>query len=169
MKFIETYKLCEKKLGKQKLIDYQTRKEIEYQKKIAKLKKLDSTKFDIKLKEGLRLIREDDQRYRIGMKERGINKVELDKLWDKQNELYSINLMKVERMLRKGFPAKEKVGYEGLSTIWLVLHHQGDSQIRQKYLPILKQAVKEGNLRKGALETYKWRSELIELNNEASR
>lgn len=166
IEFVKSYELCVKILGEQTFIDYQTDKELQYQKRLAKREKLDSTKFNNDLINILRKIHRDDQIHRIQISKKGVSESDKEELWQKQHYLDSINLLKVDSILITGYPSKYEVGYENVSTIWLVLHHQADYKIRQKYLPILKKAVEEGKLGKGLLQTYQWRDERIKLQNE---
>jgi hypothetical protein len=70
--------------------------------------------------------------------------------------------MKVDAILNEyGYPKKEMVGYDLASTVWLVLHHQSDIMVRDKYQRII-----EANGSEGQIKTYAWRSEEIRLESE---
>lgn len=164
LKFVQAYELCVEMLGEQTFIDYQIEKEIKHQKKIAQREVLDTTAFNFELINELRKIERDDQFYRKKLNKKGITEAEKKELWKKQHEIDSINLLKVDRILAQGYPSKYEVGYDNLSSIWLVLQHQADLNVRLKYLPILKQAVNEGKLSKGLMNTYEKRNEFIRLS-----
>lgn len=163
IEFVKLYHLCVETLGEQAFLDFQADKELQYQKRLAQREKLDSTKFNIKLLNELRQIHKNDQLHRIEISKKGVTESEKRELWKKQHYLDSINLVKVDSILTHGYPSKYEVGYDNLSTIWLVLQHQSDYDLRQKYLPILRLAVEEGKLSRGLLKTFEKRDELMRL------
>jgi hypothetical protein len=56
----------------------------------------------------------------------------------------SINLMKVEEIIHKyGWLGADVVGEQGNQTLWLVIQHS-DPQTQEEYLPILREAVRNG-------------------------
>lgn len=165
VRFLETFKLCEQLDDIESYSEYWTRKTIEHQKRIAKRDPIDSTKLNYKLVTLLDKIRIDDQETRIEISKSRIEDYK-HPLRIKQNRLDSINLTKVDSILENGFPTKDEVGYEGISTIWLVLHHQGELNVRLKYMSILEEAVENRNLGKGAFESYKMRNEHIKLGKQ---
>ena len=164
-KFIQSFTLCEQLKEKESYSEYWTRKTIEYQERIAKREPIDSSKLNLKLIKLLDDIKIDDQQTRVEISKQRIEDFQ-HPLWLKQKNLDSINLIKVDKILQSGFPSKDEVGYDKVGIIWLVLHHQGDLNTRLKYLPILEEAQKNGQLGKGALDTYKWRNNYIKLNNK---
>ena len=164
--FEKAFVLCKDKLGDNAYFSFLENKQREYEERISKRNKVDTTLFDYALISQLDKIYEDDQRFRKKMHSK-INRDsdEYKLLWKLQSELDSINLIKVEKIIDQyGFINKEKVGYERASAILLVLHHQGDIELRMKYLPLLEKAVEDKQLNKGWLDIYKHRNELIILS-----
>jgi hypothetical protein len=152
-------------LGKQAFIDFQNEKEQKHQKDIDNRIKLDSTKFNPDLMGQLEQIEKDDQELRIKMNAKNITKEEEADLWTKQKTMDSINLNKVEMILGKyGYPNKERVGYDMANTVWLVLHHQSDIRVRDKY-----QKVIEASCGEGQIKAYHWRSEDMRLENKHNK
>lgn len=110
---------------------------------------IDSSQLNNSLMDQLKIILEDDQKFRDLRKPRSMDQATLD----------SINLLKVEAILNKfGYPNVHQVSYEYNDVIWLVLQHQKNSEVRDKYYPILEEANKNGNLSDGLLHAYKMRS-----------
>lgn len=63
----------------------------------------------------------------------------------------SINLIKVIKILdEKGWVGKNVVGTQGNQTLFLVIQHS-DLEYQQKYLPMMREAVKNGNANPGNL------------------
>ncbi len=63
----------------------------------------------------------------------------------------SLNLQKIVKILdEKGWVGKDKVGKQANQTLFLVIQHS-DLKTQQKYLPMMKAAVKEGNALSGNL------------------
>jgi hypothetical protein len=58
---------------------------------------------------------------------------------------HAINEQKIAAILENGWPNKEKIGEQGNRTICNVIQH-ADNEIRLKYLPMMKQAVKDQQL-----------------------
>lgn len=72
-------------------------------------------------------------------------KIELAKQWKIISEKDSGNLIQVTSIIDKyGWLSPQIVGDEGSRTLFLVIQH-ADLNIQKKYLPILKNAVREGN------------------------
>ncbi|WP_395053140.1 DUF6624 domain-containing protein [Flavobacterium sp.] len=69
----------------------------------------------------------------------------IDSLWKIIKFKDSINLIKIIKILdTKGWVGKDKIGQQANSTLFLVIQHS-DLAIQQKYLPMMKEAVKKGN------------------------
>jgi hypothetical protein len=165
LQFSAAYELCIAMLGKQTFIDFQDKKEQKHQKELDTRIKLDSTKFNPDLMRQLEQIEKDDQELRIKMNAKNITKEEEANLWTKQKTIDSINLNKVEIILGKyGYPNKERVGYGLANTVWLVLHHQSDIRVRDKY-----QEVIEASCGEGQIKAYNWRSEDIRLEQKHNK
>ena len=57
----------------------------------------------------------------------------------------SSNLAQVEALISKyGWMGKSKIGSQGNYTLWLVIQH-ADLATQEKYLPMMREAVKKGN------------------------
>ncbi len=63
----------------------------------------------------------------------------------------SINVIKVTHLLDSmGWPPLKKIGRSGSNAVFLTIQH-GDLATQEKYLPVLKKAVKDGKIAPGAL------------------
>lgn len=64
------------------------------------------------------------------------------------------NLEKVISLIEKcGMPTLQEVNQQQMDAIWLVLHHAPQKEYMKKYLPQLKQAAKNGDIKWNALAT----------------
>jgi hypothetical protein len=107
--------------------------------------------FNKPVKMELDTIYEDDQKYRRGIEEAekkyGFNSQQAEALEDKMVWQDSINLSKVVSILdRYGWLGPDSVGFHGSFTLFIVLQH-ADLETQQKYLPIMRLAVKAGSAR----------------------
>lgn len=105
-------------------------------------------KYDKPLKEELLAIWHEDQDIRN-------EAIEAWKKTGKENPIYdsltkiiqykdSIHLIKIAKILdEQGWVGKDKVGVQANQTLWLVIQHS-NLKTQQKYLPIMRNAVKEG-------------------------
>jgi len=160
--FKKSYQLCLELRGPKSYLDYEENKIKDHQEKLAKREILDSTLFDLTLIKELEKIYYDDQNLRSKYDFDDLPESKSKELWRQVKILDSINLIKIEKLLsEKGYPTKEKVGYDKLIVPWLVLHHQSDLSVRNKY-----QKLVEENCGKGLIKTYKWRSENIRAENK---
>lgn len=103
------------------------------------------------LSKELRAIYEDDQKYRLMIesveKKYGHASAELHRLLGVINEKDSINLLKITAILdQHGWLGPDKVGYDGSQTLFLVIQHN-ELSVQEKYLPMMREAVKNGNAR----------------------
>jgi hypothetical protein len=81
----------------------------------------------------------------------GFESKEMQELFGTIRKMDSINLVKVTRIIDKhGWPGIDKVGQQGASTVFLVIQHS-DAETRAKYLPMMRQAVKDGKANGGEL------------------
>ncbi len=161
--FKMAFELCLELLGDNSYPDYLEEKHNAYLERMASRQELDSTKFDLELIAELETIRFDDQELRTKTDFDNLSDDESKVVWQKIGAVDSINLMKIEAIFKKyGYPQKELVGYELTGVPWLVLHHQSDLKIRDKYQKLI-----EENVSAGMLKTYNWRSNNIreELEN----
>lgn len=91
----------------------------------------------------------EDQKYRkqltsIGEKY-GWESGEMKALWNRINEKDSINILKVKKILdERGWLGADVVGIQGATTLFLVIQH-ADVETQEKYLPMLREAVRNGN------------------------
>lgn len=101
-------------------------------------------------------IRNDDQSIRLAMNNVSDGRKYATML-EKRNYVDSVNLVKIVYILREhGWPVPESIGYGTGQTLWLVLHHQVDLGVRDKYESLVAE-----NMGDGALEVYRWRSQNI--------
>jgi len=81
----------------------------------------------------------------------GYTSTEAQKYWPEINLKDSLNLIAVTNFITNyGWQSKEVVGQTGNSTLFLVIQHS-DSTTQEKYLPILKKAVKQNKASPGDL------------------
>ena len=65
--------------------------------------------------------------------------------WRLINEKDSINLIKIKKILdERGWLGADIIGGQGNSTLFLVIQHS-DLETQLKYLPMMREAVKNGN------------------------
>jgi hypothetical protein len=88
----------------------------------------------------------EDQKYRQQMdeieKKYGWESKEMQTLWKTIHEKDSVNLIKVKAILDKhGWLGPDVVGQQGNSTLFLVIQHS-DQATQEKYLPMMREAVK---------------------------
>lgn len=130
----------------------------EWGKTIEKLeKKLDliEANYDKPLQAELLTIYDEDQKYRKQihetLKKFNDDSKEMQDLWKITLQNDSINLLKVKKILdERGWVGKDKVGAQANSTLFLVIQHS-DLETQKKYLPMMKEAVKNGNADSGSL------------------
>jgi len=97
----------------------------------------------------------EDQKYRQQVEEiqqkYGRDSKEVQSHWKLINEKDSINLIKVRNILDKyGWPGTDVVGQQGSITVFLVIQH-ADLATQEKYLPLMREAVKNGKAQAGNL------------------
>jgi hypothetical protein len=115
------------------------------QKKIA----FEEANYDKPLQQELLAIHQDDQgirhEYIAAQKKYGNQSKEVDSLGKIMGLKDSLNLLKIVKILdEKGWVGKNKVGREANQAIYLVIQH-ADLKTQQKYLPMMREAVKKGN------------------------
>jgi hypothetical protein len=70
---------------------------------------------------------------------------EAKEMWKKIKQKDSVNLFLVSNIIEKyGWPGKSVVGAIGNSAMFLVIQH-ADIKVQEKYLPVIREAVKNGN------------------------
>jgi len=97
----------------------------------------------------------EDQKYRNQIdaieKQYGLKSKEMKDHWNIIKEKDSINLIKVKSILDKyGWVGADVVGVEGNSTLFLVIQHS-DQATQEKYLPMMREAVKNGKAQGSSL------------------
>ena len=126
---------------------------------ILKLVKGNKDKFEINLNKPLAAkldsIHDEDQNYRLQLhelqKKHGFGSMEENEQWKIIDIKDSINLIKVKAILDKfGWLGSEVVGQKGNSTLFLVIQHS-DQKTQEKYLPMMREAVKNGNAKGSSL------------------
>jgi hypothetical protein len=110
---------------------------------------------DKKLVAILDTIEQDDQQLREQSdeieKKYGWESQEMTALWNLIREKDSLNLIKIEDILDKyGWLGEDIVGEQGNRTIFLVIQHS-DLAVQEKYLPMMREAVKNGKASAGDL------------------
>lgn len=122
--------------------------------KIEKKKEIAETEFDKSLIDQIQIIDNDDQKYRLRLdsvaKKYGKNSTEIERLTQKIIIQDNINLSKVEGILKNGWVSKEVIGPQGCATLFLVIQH-ANLKTQEKYLPLIKNAVKNNDLKKSDL------------------
>jgi hypothetical protein len=103
----------------------------------------------------LETIYEEDQKYRHqakGIEEKyGWDSKEMKAHWKLINEKDSINLIAVKKILdERGWLGPDVIGNQGNSTLFLVIQH-ADIATQEKYLPMMREAVKKGNANASSL------------------
>ena len=134
------------------------RKEKKFNKIITELQKkteLIEANYDKPLqKELLEIFKEDQEirnQYVSAQKKYGYQGKEMDSLGKIMTLKDSLNLKKIVKILdEKGWVGKDKVGGQANQTLFLVIQHS-DLKIQQKYLPMMKEAVKKGNANSSSL------------------
>ncbi len=100
-------------------------------------------------------IYQEDQKYRQqikGIEEKyGWESDEMKAHWEIINEKDSVNLIKIKKILdTRGWLGADVIGKQGNSTLFLVIQH-ADLETQEKYLPIMREAVKKGNAQASSL------------------
>ncbi|MEI7582653.1 DUF6624 domain-containing protein [Runella sp.] len=98
---------------------------------------------------------DSDQKYRKMIqgveKQFGFDSKQMDSLWRIIHAKDSINLIKVTGILDKyGWLGPDIIGWRGGTTLFLVIQHS-DLKIQEKYLPVMREAVKAGKMNSGSL------------------
>lgn len=96
-----------------------------------------------------------DQNYRMQINEieeaYGRDSEEMRAHWKLIQETDSVNLIKIKKILdERGWLGANVIGGQGNATLFLVIQH-ADLETQLKYLPMMRDAVKEGNARASSL------------------
>ncbi len=110
---------------------------------------------NVPLRDELALMFENDQKYRKQMrdveKEFGWESDEMKELWNKQGEVDSLNMLRLEEIIAvHGYPGKDLVGANTARAGFFIIQH-ADLKYQEKYLPLLKKAADNGDIRKSTL------------------
>ena len=97
----------------------------------------------------------DDQKYRMQIDgidaQYGWQSKEMQDLWNIIDTKDSINLVKVKSILDQyGWLGPDVIGAQGNSTLFLVIQHS-DQATQEKYLPMMREAVKNGKAQGSSL------------------
>lgn len=100
-------------------------------------------------------IRSDDQFYRIQLDSvqarYGGRSPELQNLLKQMHAIDSVNTLKITTIIdRYGWLGPDSIGVNGNRTLFLVIQHAEDS-VQEKYLPVMREAVKAGRAKAGSL------------------
>lgn len=117
--------------------------------------KAEQATWNMALREELQQIHKDDQDLRRTIrdieKEHGWKSPEMKALWKQINELDSINLIKIKKIIAEhGYPGKTLVGRDVAGTAFLVIQHS-NLETQEEYLPILREAADKKELRWSSL------------------
>ncbi|MCB0428968.1 MAG: hypothetical protein H6585_03450 [Flavobacteriales bacterium] len=126
--------------------------------------------FDKPLVAMLDTIYMEDQQHRLkldGIEAKyGLNSSEEKAVWDTINTMDSINLIRVRKILDEhGWLGPNVIGQQGNMTLFLVIQH-ADPETRDKYLPMMRDAVKQGNANANHLALLEDRSALDKGNKQ---
>ena len=96
-------------------------------------------------------IQKTDQEQRGYMREvqdkYGWDSPQMDSLWKIQTAADESNLARIEEVIAEfGYPGRSLVGPSNMGTAFLVIQHS-NQEAQEKYLPVLKQAADDGELR----------------------
>ena len=105
--------------------------------------------FDKPLIATLDTIYQEDQKYRLELdsigKNYGRKSEEMTAQWKIINHKDSINLIKIKKILdERGWLGTDIIGFYGNLTLFLVIQHS-DIETQEKYLPMMREAVNNGN------------------------
>lgn len=148
IRFKQVFGLCLQKIGKNAYLEYikQDQEKIEIFNKSKP--RIDSSLIKPELILILQKIQQDDQKYRRSLSDFRIKEPERKKLWTLQNNLDSLNLIRVDSILNTyGYPRPQEVGFDLSLTTFLVLHHQGNIEVRKKYLALIKDKLSEDQIK----------------------
>ncbi len=122
---------------------------------LEKKTELIEAKYDKPLQKELLDIFKEDQdirnQYVAAQKKYGYQGKEMDSLGKIMVLKDSLNLIKIVKILdEKGWVGTDKVGQQANQTLFLVIQHS-DLKVQQKYLPMMREAVKKGNANASSL------------------
>ncbi|MEE9437670.1 MAG: DUF6624 domain-containing protein [Saprospiraceae bacterium] len=126
--------------------------------------------YDKPLVTKLDAIYDEDQKYRRQLdaisKKHGWKSDEIKEHWKIINEKDSINLIEVKKILdERGWLGRDIIGRRGNSTLFLVIQHS-DLETQVNYLPMMREAVKNGNSSSSSLALLEDRVALRQGNRQ---
>ncbi len=106
---------------------------------------------DLELMEEFAEIHRTDQEQRSFMRvvqdKYGWDSPQMDSLWKIQTAADEANLARIEEVIAEhGYPGKSLIGSRYMGTAFLVIQHS-NQEAQEKYLPLLKQAADDGEVR----------------------
>ncbi|NQY31422.1 MAG: hypothetical protein HRT69_18395 [Flavobacteriaceae bacterium] len=91
---------------------------------------------------------------------------EIEVQWEKIHKIDSINLIKTKKILdERGWLGTEIIGNQGNITLFLIIQHS-ELETQEKYLPILREAVKKGKAKASHLALLDDRVSLSKRNKQ---
>ena len=133
--------------------EFEYLKGTEFEKKIMSIwtAKAKASGLDLALMEEFDEILVTDQAQRREMgpvsEKYGWQSPQMDSLWKIQNYHDSVNTVRISQIIdESGYPGKSKVGSGHQGTAFLVIQH-ADQETQEKYLPIIKEAANNGEVR----------------------
>jgi hypothetical protein len=128
---------------------YNTKKWTKFLDKMQKVVDKKEANYDKPLQAQLLAILEEDQKYRQKIEDveakYTYNSQEMRDLWKTINQKDSLNLIEVQKILdTKGWVGPDKIGGAANSTLFYVIQH-ANHKTQLTYLPMMREAVKNGN------------------------
>lgn len=109
-----------------------------------------TTNYNNELRKKLNKIQYEDQGIRLLLlniqKSKGLNSPTTLLIREEMKQVDDINAIKVQQIIDElGWLGESKIGSEANQTLFLTIQHVDDLIVQEKYLPILEQAVKDGD------------------------
>jgi len=143
--FKKYYEKCNSRTNGPLFIDYLNERDRIYNEKLASRPQLDSMQKDDALIIELTKISENDQYYRKLVSGLNNSQSDLDNWYHQMSILDSINLIKIDSILKiKEYPKPESVGYKLSRVPFFVIHHQSSIPLRLKYRNYLEENCNSG-------------------------
>lgn len=106
--------------------------------------------YNNELRKKLNKIQYEDQGIRLLLlnvqKSKGLSSPTTLLIREEMKQIDSINAIKVQQIIDEfGWLGESRIGSEANQTLFLTIQHVDDLIVQEKYLPILEQAVKDGN------------------------
>ncbi|MDR1056265.1 MAG: hypothetical protein LBL90_10720 [Prevotellaceae bacterium] len=106
--------------------------------------------YNNELRKKLNKIQYEDQGIRLLLlnvqKSKGLNSPTTLLIREEMKQIDSINAIRIQQIIDEfGWLGESKIGSEANQTLFLTIQHVDDLNVQEKYLPILEQAVKNGD------------------------